>query len=137
MDSEFLEWATNESNDRFLFELSDDFIQMLDNANENITSEIDNELDALERHFTSMTSLKQQESTIKRLRTFLELKKNCLPTFLIYLPLKVLNNYLRYFYSELRTADGNLYAQVFYMEQVFQKIGFRQNRKLVKTIWTI
>ena len=59
VDSDFLEWATNQFNDRFLRELSDDFLQMLDNnESENIPVDISDELDLLEREFTPKTSLK-------------------------------------------------------------------------------
>ena len=62
----------------------------------------------LEREFTPKSSLKQQESTIKRFKVFLESKQ--LSSDILNIPSKVLNDYLRYFYSQLRNREGNFYA---------------------------
>ena len=51
---------------------------------------------------------KQMDTTVNRLKTFLKEKK--LSTDLEKLPPRILDNYLRYFYSELRTVEGKFYS---------------------------
>ena len=46
--------------------------------------------------------------TVERFKTFL--KENDLDENIERLPVKILNDYLRYFYSKLKTKDGKLYA---------------------------
>lgn len=112
-NTEMLNWVTEESSCRNLFELSDDFLQMLDceelpYLNEELSSEIMEELNQLEKDSVPKSSQKQTDSTINRLKGFL--KQHNLSDDLINLPPKILNDYLRYFYSQLRTKDGKFYT---------------------------
>ena len=104
-----LNWVSEESGSRFINELSDDFIKYLNNEeNTNISHEVLKELDELERSGIPQSSLKQMESVTTRFTKFLS-EKN-LSTDLVNIPISILNNYLRYFYSELRTKQGLYYA---------------------------
>ena len=114
MRDDLLQWVTSKSDERYLHELSDSFLQMLndDESSEIISPQITKELDLLEREFTPKSSLKQQESTIKRFKVFLESKQ--LSSDILNIPIKVLNDYLRYFYSQLRNREGcniNVYGK--------------------------
>lgn len=104
-----LQFVTNESSDRFLIEFSDDFLSFLNDAEERDVSQVIlDDLDETERQGIPKSSLKQMENTVKRFTAFLSEKK--LSTDLKNIPISVLNNYLRYFYSTLRTNDGKFYA---------------------------
>ena len=104
-----LSWVSEESGSRFLNELSDDFLKYLNNEEDDtISNEVLEELDKIERSGIPQSSLKQMESTVKRFTNFLSSKN--LSSDIKEVPVSILNNYLRYFYSELRTQDGLYYA---------------------------
>lgn len=113
LDTEELEWVSEQSGDRYLEELSDGFLNYLNGEEDDISKteisdEIQRELDLLEIEGTPQSTLKQTIDNKNRLITFLA-EKN-LSTNLEKIPVRLLNNYLRYFYSQLRTKDGNYYA---------------------------
>jgi hypothetical protein len=104
-----LNWVSEESGLRFLNELSSDFLRYLnDEEDTNISSEVLKDLDELERSGIPKSSFKQMESVTSRFTKFLS-EKN-LSVDLVNIPISILNNYLRYFYSELRTKQGLYYA---------------------------
>lgn len=114
VDTETYNWVTEESNSRYIHELSRDFEQMLQSdegelfANSLLNDEITAELNELERSCIPKSSQKQMDSTINRFKTFL--KANNLSDDLLHIPSKVLNDYLRFFYSRLRKQDGTFYT---------------------------
>ena len=77
-------------------------------ASETITSDILKELDDLEKESIPRSSLKQMNNEISRLKTFLSGKK--LSTEILKVPTSILDIYLRFYYSSLRTKDGRFYA---------------------------
>lgn len=108
-DTNELDWITQESNDRFLIELSDEFINFINDAETtSIPQSVMDELDEMERNSIPKSSMKQMENTVKRFTSFLCEKK--LSTNLKDIPVNILNNYLRYFYAQLRTQNGSYYA---------------------------
>ncbi len=105
-----LEWISVESNDRFIDEISGDFLRYLneEEASEAITSDILKELDDLEKECIPQSSLKQMNNEISRLKTFLSGKKMSIE--ILKVPKSILDTYLRFYYSSLRTKDGRFYA---------------------------
>ena len=110
LDTETLNWVTEQSSERFISELSDGFLNFLneEETSERVDEEILNELDELEKENTPRSSLQQTTANISRFRTFLT-EKN-LSSDIDKVPPAILDTYLRYFYSSLRTKDGKLYA---------------------------
>lgn len=104
-----LQWVTQESGERFLTELSDSFLSYLNGEeNENISKAVIEELERIENDSIPRSTQKQMENTTRRLKNFLTEKK--LSTDLENVPISILDNYLRYFFSELRTNEGKYYA---------------------------
>ena len=127
LTNEEVSFVSSESNIRKVFEMSGDFLNMLNNieTSENVTNEILHELNLLNKecgvptedialdiqdHLNKVedegmpySSKKQMHAVVKRLEDFLRLK-NLNPNLLV-IPKSFLNNYLRYFYSELRQAN--------------------------------
>ena len=114
LESDVLDWVTMESNERELVELSGGFLAMLNEfeLSEEITEELSidimQELDKLEKDSIPASCMKQMNSSLKRLEAFL--KKHKLNSNVMNIPKKILNTYLRFFYSELRQLDGSFYA---------------------------
>ena len=111
IDSETLEWVTKESNKRSIFEWSDEFLKYLNDEEileSDIPEEVAEELDMLEKESIPQSSATQMKNAAKRFSNFL-LEKG-LSTNLKTVPKSVLNAYLRYFYSQLRTKTGIYYA---------------------------
>jgi integrase len=132
MNCNELDFVSSESNIRNVFELSGGFLNMLNDreSSEIVTDEILQELDALNEecgirtqdipgavqdHLNEIedegmpySSKKQMNTIIKRFEDFLRMKK--LNANLLAIPKSFLNNYLRYFYSELRQVNGSYYA---------------------------
>ena len=111
IDSETLEWLTKESNERSIFEWSDEFLDYLNGEEmleKDISEEIVKELDSLEKESIPKSSAAQKQNSASRFIDFLSQKG--LSTNLETLPKSVLNTYLRYFYSQLRTKSETYYA---------------------------
>lgn len=111
LSTEELNWVTEESSERYLEEISDDFIRALSEIEipeTELTEDIIAELDQLEKDSTAKSSQKQMESAVKRFREFLNAKQ--LSTDFSRIPESILNTYLRYFYSELRTQKGEYFS---------------------------
>jgi len=109
LDDEMLAWITEESNSRYIEELSASFVRQLDNQTLNeIPEDVENELDRLEMASVPKTSMKQMNEAIQKFRAFLcdKLLSNDLQG----IPIALLDTYLRYFYSELKTKEGKFYA---------------------------
>ena len=105
-----LNWITHQSSDRYISEISDSFLQYLNEEenSEEITPDIIKELNDLERECVPKSSLKQMNNEISRFTKFLSDKK--LSTEILKVPPAILDTYLRYYYSSLRTKDGQFYA---------------------------
>lgn len=122
-----LEWMTSESGKRPLYELSNGFLSYLNDieSSESNTPDIEElgliqdslldldasiqeELDIMEKDSIPNSSLKQMNAVITRFKNFLN-EKNLCEDFLK-LPKNILNNYLRYFYSQLRMKNGLFYS---------------------------
>lgn len=104
-----LKWVTKESDERFVKELSNGFLSYLnDEENEDIPDELLAKLEKIETDSIPNSTQKQMDNTIRRFREFLNKKK--LSSNLENIPIRILDNYLRFFYSELRTKEGNYYA---------------------------
>ena len=109
LDTNELEWVTEESSDRFLKELSKDFLDFLEGSTyTEIQQDILKELDELEKQGIPNSSQKQMNEAIVRLKSFLQEKS--LSPDILRVPIGILDTYLRYFYSELKTKDGKYYA---------------------------
>lgn len=111
VDCETLEWVTNESNKRNIVEWSEEFLKYLNDEEiheTEIPDEVAEELDKLEKESIPQSSATQMKNSAKRFSDFL-LEKG-LSTNLETLPKSVLNTYLRYFYSQLKTKTGMYYA---------------------------
>lgn len=113
LDNELIDFITNESNERYLHELSKDFSEEVNNIN-NIFPEISLtedeilELENLENSSIPFGTDQQTKRHTQMFKTFLEEKKLC-PDFQK-VPNSILNDYLRLFYSTLKTKMGDLYA---------------------------
>lgn len=108
-----LEWVTAESNCRYVQEISDDFIRYLNDEEddlsvEEVSEEMKKQMDSLELEGIPPSTLKQTNDNVTRFVNFLNDKH--LSTDLCRIPVNILNDYLRYFYSQLRTRDGRFYA---------------------------
>ena len=109
--TEELDWITRESNDRYLYELSAAFVESLDNLEDfsiDINEEIDRDLKILEGEALPKSTKEQMLRYFKKFKDFL-ISKSLSVNFET-LPKPVFNNYLRYFYSELRTRNGQFYS---------------------------
>jgi integrase len=121
MDTATLDWTTEASNDRYLYELSDSFLNYLNSEQDmpveeleileneiGLSGEVVENLNNQEMESMAKSSKIQMDNTIKRFTTFLT-EKN-LSNDLLKIPPRLLNDYLRYFYSSLRTTDNRYYA---------------------------
>lgn len=86
----------------------DQFAQETSSGMLDLSSEISQTLDNLEEDSAVKTTLSHTSKYSNRFRKFLEEKR--LPTNFEDIPERYLNQYLRYFYSELRQADGSFYS---------------------------
>jgi len=123
---ETLKWKTAESCKRPMYEISDGFLAYLNDIeisegdlqetdlsllNDSIIDvdvSIQEELDIIEKDSIPSSSMKQMNSVIIRFKDFLKEKNLC--DDLLTLPVNILNNYLRYFYSQLRMKSGLFYS---------------------------
>ena len=114
LDTDELNWVTMESGERELIELSGSFLDMLneieqsEEISEELSAEIVKDLDILEQENIPRSCVKQMDASVKRFQVFL--KENKLNSNLMNVPKKILNTYLRFFYSELKQVNGLYYA---------------------------
>jgi len=115
LDGEMLDWVTQESNYREVIELSHSFSRDI-HENEisiyNEFPEVDEsvlrELDKIESDGIPKSTARQTLDSVKKFRTFLQQKGLCVQFEKV--PCKILNDYLRLFYSELKRKDGLSYS---------------------------
>ena len=110
LGTEELEWVSSESNDRRLLELSDDFLNYLNSEEiKDIPEDITAELKQIEDDCIPQST---KEHMVNYSRRFIEfLKQKTLSIDFENIPKSILNNYLRYFYSELKSIKtGELYS---------------------------
>jgi len=109
MDDEMLDWVTKEGNERELYELSDKFLNHLNSYDvEDLPEDIENELKTIEAACIPKSTEEHMTKFSNKLKSFLSSKS--LSTDFENIPKRILNNYLRYFYSELRKMDGDFYS---------------------------
>lgn len=87
------------------------FIENLNNEETtyfDLPEEVDRELDQIEKEAISTSTLKQTHNYVNKFRLFLQ--ENNLSTNFEEVPSRILNNYLRSFYSKLRKSDGGMYS---------------------------
>lgn len=109
VDDSFLDFFVNESSCRYITELDDGYTNSL-NAIETIeiSEEEKQHLIELEKECIPMSTQQQTNQHIKKLKKFLTDKGLC--TDIQMVPEKILCDYLRLFYSELRTDKGGFYS---------------------------
>ena len=107
---DILEFVTNESSNRFIVELDEQFkneLQQLDS----FPTLSDEDLEELKRIETSAIPKGTQDQTNRHCKMFREfLRKKGLCVNFEIVPDSVLNDYLRLFYANLRTRDDKLYS---------------------------
>ena len=113
LDSNVLDWVSFQSSERCVNEISPEFLNYLNREEdpmtiEELTTEIIAEMNATEKESIPASTLKQMNETADRFKRFLAEKS--LSTDLEGIPAQILNDYLRYFYMNLRTLDGHFYA---------------------------
>ena len=94
--------------DRYLYELSDTFAKQFEEQEIDIDPQIEEELRKIELDSIPHSTLNQMNRTSQRFIHFLSSKQ--LSTNLQTIPKCHLNNYLRYFYLELKTNHNKMYA---------------------------
>lgn len=109
---EMLEWLSVQSGERFVSEISNEFLTMLNQDDNDIPPDIDQEIDeklkALEEEAIPQSTEAQTRRYVEKFRLFLR-EKQLSPEF-EKTPDEILNNYLRYFYSSLKKEDNSYYS---------------------------
>lgn len=111
LSTEELEFATNESESRFLTELSNDFLNSIawtDHVDSILSKEQEEELQRLELSSVSKSTAAQTIKWVNHFKRFLLEQKLCEDFEKV--PDSILNNYLRLYYATLRREDGTYYA---------------------------
>jgi len=112
VSDELLEWLQVQSGTRFVSEISNDFLSMLNENDTNIPPDIEREIDVklknLEEEAIPRSTEAQTRRYVDKFKQFLREKKLC-PEF-EKAPDEILNNYLRYFYSSLKKEDDTYYS---------------------------
>lgn len=109
LDDAGLLWISKESMDRDIYEISEEFLEMLgENEIVEISEDIEEHLKNLEKEGVPKSTQAQMERTSKRFLSFLQDKK--LSINISEVPKHILNNYIRYFYSELQTLKDEYYS---------------------------
>ena len=106
LDSETLDFVTQESNDRYVSEIDSTIFE--GEPIPDLSPDLEEYLQRLEKEFIPKSTSSQNKRTVERFRSFLQEKKFC--TEFENVPTSILNNYLRLFYASLRKQDGKLYA---------------------------
>ena len=112
MSGDDLQWVSHESSERYISELSRSFQQDLENwyAEEipALDSDISDILRNAEKESIPRSTAKQTMSHIKKFKSFLQ--SHNLSTHIENIPDKYLNDYLSFFFYNLRTNEGKLYS---------------------------
>jgi len=109
VDDNELDFYSEESEKRYIEELSDQFRRDLENIpNLELSSEDEDYLKNLENEAIPPGTRKQTEYYISKFKSFLKERKLCEDLHRI--PPRILNDYLRLFYSQLRTNSGDFYS---------------------------
>ena len=109
LDDRELTWVTEESNQRFLKELSPDFQNAIDNQNkegvyDHLDDKIEKEMNAAEIEAIPKGTRYITNSHVKKFKDFL--KSKGLSGNIESMPVTFLANYLRYFYYTFSCKDG-------------------------------
>lgn len=111
LSDDLVEFVTNESANRYMIELDATFISSLndtDNLDNVLTPEQNEYLTNLEKEAIATSTRIQTKTWIAKFRAFLE--KHHYSVCFEKVPNTILNDYLRLFYSQLRTNKGEYYA---------------------------
>ena len=105
LDTECLEWVSVESNERIVSEISSEFWDFLQSEEiKDIPEEISHELKELEDKCIPKSTREHMTNYFKRFVVFLREKQ--LSQDFENIPKTILNNYLRYFYSQLKSPKS-------------------------------
>ena len=110
VSDEELQWITHESNDRYIKELSAEFLKEFQSPEEDyadIENDIINEMNEAEKSNVPNSTAFSTQQWVKKFKAFLE--ENELSSAL-FEPVRFLSQYLRYFYDRLKRKDGVPYA---------------------------
>lgn len=111
LSTEMLDFATTESNERYLKELDAYFLQKLQNLekmDQTLTIEQERQLNELEMSGNAKSSDEQTKRWVREFKLFLCKEQLCENFETV--PPNVLNDYLRLFYASLKKKDGTYYA---------------------------
>ena len=111
LHDELLTFVTEESSERFLHELSSSFfneLEAIEKMDKVLSDEEEQKLVELEASSNSVATDKQTKTWVTKFKEFL--KSRDLSTSFETVPKRVLNDYLRAFYAQLRTKEGSFYA---------------------------
>lgn len=111
LDEELLTFVTEESSERFVHEISSAFyneLAAIEKMDKVLSDEEEQKLVELEASSNSVATDKQTKMWVTKFKEFLESRG--LSTSFEAVPKRVLNDYLRAFYAQLRTKEGCFYA---------------------------
>lgn len=111
LSTEILDFITKESENRYLLELSNNFQNELNNLEKDfpmLTPDQLEELNQIEKSSIPAGTGAQTQRHVSKFQKFLRENKLC--EDFENAPDSVLNDYLRFFYSSLRTKDNHLYS---------------------------
>ena len=109
VDDSLLDFFVNQSSTRYLTELSAAFANEIENIESiELSDEEKARLTELEKEHIPISTQKQTSQHIKKLQNFLTSRGLCPDIQLV--PEKILGDYLRLFYSELKTDKGEFYS---------------------------
>ena len=111
VDDSMLDFVIQESNNRYITELDKSYLAALSTSEsmETVLTEQQEEmLNELEKSALSTSTENQTKKWVSKFRSFLEDQK--LSVCFEEVPPRILNDYLRLFYSSLRTLEGTFYA---------------------------
>ena len=111
LSGDMLDFVTEVSNERYVYELDQRFfneLEAIENVDSTLSKEQEEELIQLEKSAQPASTQNQTQKWVKKFKDFLTEKKLC-PNFET-VPMQMLNDYLRLFYSSLKKNDGTFYA---------------------------
>lgn len=111
LSTDVLDFVTHESNDRYMIELDQSFLDNLlttEDLDKSLSPDQEKMLIELEQSGQATSSENQTKKWVKEFKTYLKNKGLC--ERFENVPPTVLNDYLRLFYSTLMKKDGSLYA---------------------------
>lgn len=110
LSDELLEWVSIESGDRYITELSSSFAEELEQMEvfDDVDDDILNAIKVAESEVTPSNTKKQTDYHVKNFKEFLLRKQ--LSANIEKAPVKILSNYLSYYYFNLKRKDSKPYS---------------------------